>query len=117
MVTQRTRKIIIRAIIALFLLSSGLTFLPYLISSSATPETIEDPSNLEEYIDLESNVEVISPNQEINVDTPEENDVQIVVNEDETKNEQGQPVIVPLPNGGSEEIVTTDLTDTLQVSN
>ncbi|MDR2541277.1 MAG: hypothetical protein LBD11_05985 [Candidatus Peribacteria bacterium] len=117
MVTIRTRKIIIRVIVVLFLLSSGLTFVSYLISPSVTPQPIEDPSNLGEYIDLENNVEVITPNEEINVDAPGDNDVQVVLNEDETKNEENnKTVVVTLPDGSQENLNETDLNDNLQIS-
>ncbi|MDR0860167.1 MAG: hypothetical protein LBO09_04215 [Candidatus Peribacteria bacterium] len=116
MVTTRTRKIIIRIIVILFLLSSGLTFVSYLISPSADPQPTEDPSNLEEYVDLENNVEVVTPNEEIDVNAPGNNEVQVVVNEDETKNEENPTIVVTLPDGSQENLNETDLTDNLQLS-
>ena len=116
MSTTRTKKIIIRVIVILFLASSGLTFVLYITAPSQVPENEIVPTNLEEYINLE-NVEVVTTsNEEINVDNPEDNNIQVVVTEDENQNEMDVMVDVPMEDGTIDHPTVADFTDNLQLS-
>jgi hypothetical protein len=81
-----TKKVIIWIIIILFLISSGLTFVLYLIAPSETPVNEDGPINLQEYVDVDTVNIVVPTNEIVDVDTPDENSIQVVVSEDETKN-------------------------------
>jgi uncharacterized protein YpmB len=117
MVSTRTKKIIIWTIVILFLISSGLTFVLYLMAPTVSQSDNEAISPLEEYVDLEENVEVVnSTNEEINVDVPQDNDLQVVVSENEEVNEMDRPVNVALPDGRIDTPTVGDFSDSLQLS-
>lgn len=84
--------------------------------SASQPEN-EVVSPLEPYVDLEENVEVVnSTNEEINVDVPKDNDLQVVVSENEDVNEMNRPVTVALPDGRVDTPTVGDFSDSLQLS-
>ncbi|MDR0608152.1 MAG: hypothetical protein LBG52_07640 [Candidatus Peribacteria bacterium] len=115
---MRTRKIIIWTIVILFLISSGLTFVLYLVAPSvAQPDDGVASSPLEEYVELEEHVEVVnSTDEEINVDVPQDNDLQVVINEDEDFNEMDTPIDVVLSDGRIDTPTVGDFSDSLQLS-
>jgi hypothetical protein len=100
MTSTTAKKVIIRIIVALFLLISGLAFVPYLIAPSSVPTIPEDTTaDIETYLNAET-TDIVSPSNETpNVNTPEENDIQVVVTEKEDQNEMDQTVEVLLENG------------------
>jgi hypothetical protein len=112
-----TKKVIIWVIIILFLVSSGLTFVLYLISPSQTSVEENAPVDLQEYVDVDSVNVVVPSNESINVDTPEDNDIQLIVSEDEDKDEENTTLTVPLGNGEVDNPTQSDFTDTLQLAN
>ena len=116
MATTNTKKIIIWVIVILFLASSGLTFILYLTAPAQLPADDLVPTNLEQYIDID-NVNVISTsNEEINVNNPEENDIQVVITEDENQNEMNETVEVLLEDGSIDRATVGDFSDSLQLS-
>jgi hypothetical protein len=116
--TSTTKKIVIWIIVILFLIISGLAFVPYLIAPSSAPVIPEDdqPINLEEYITSEDTDIVVPSNEDINVHNPEENDVQIIVTERENQDEMDQTIEIPLENGEIDTPTLGDFSDSLQLS-
>ncbi|MDR2189885.1 MAG: hypothetical protein LBP53_01525 [Candidatus Peribacteria bacterium] len=116
MTNSTTKKILIRIIVALFLLISGLAFVPYLITPSTTPTVPEDvPTDLKEY--ETENIDVVVPsNEPINVNAPEENNLQVIVTEKDNQNEMDQTVEIPLENGEIDTPTLGDFSDSLQLS-
>ncbi|MDR0368996.1 MAG: hypothetical protein LBH96_00175 [Candidatus Peribacteria bacterium] len=111
-----TKKIIIRIIVVLFLISSGLTFVLYLIAPSQPPIDENGATDVEEYINLD-NVNLVTPvDSEINVDTPEENNLQVVVTEDENQNEMSETIEIPLDDGSVDTPTKGDFSDSLQLT-
>jgi hypothetical protein len=117
MTSTTAKKVIIRIIVALFLIISGLAFVPYLIPSSTAPTVPEDTAvDLETYLDTET-TDIVSPSAEApNVNAPEENDIQVVVTEKENQSEMDQTVEIPLENGEVDTPTLGDFSDSLQLS-
>jgi hypothetical protein len=116
MTSTTAKKIIIRVIVALFLIISGLAFVPYLLPAS-TPTIPEDiTADLETYLDTEITDIVVASNETPNVNTPEENDIQVVVTEKENQNEMEQTVEVLLENGEIDTPTLGDFSDSLQLA-
>ncbi|MDR0370140.1 MAG: hypothetical protein LBH96_06750 [Candidatus Peribacteria bacterium] len=117
MTNSKAKKIIIRIIVILFLISSGLTFVLYLMAPSDQPIQDDNQSvNIEEYIDLETTEVIIPNNENIDVNNPEDNEVQVVVTEDENQDEMSETVEVLLDDGTIDTPTVGDFTDTLQLS-
>lgn len=116
MATSRAKKIIIRVIVILFLASSGLTFVLYLMAPSETPQPEDQNVNIEEFIDVNTTDVVIPNNEEIDVDNPENNDVQVVVTENDNQNEMDQTVEIDLGNGELDTPTLGDFSDSLQLA-
>ena len=116
MTNSTTKKVIIRLIVALFLISSGLSFILYFTAPTQPPVDETVPTGVEEYVNID-NVNLVTPNdEEINVDSPEENVVQVVVTEDENADEMDQRVEVPLEDGSVDTPTVGDFSDSLQLS-
>lgn len=115
MATSSTKKIIIRVIVALFLLSSGLTFVLYFTAPSQPPVDENVPTNVEEYVNIDDVNLVTLTDGEINVDNPEDNDLQIIVTEDEDKDEMDQTVEVAFPDGSVDTPTVGDFSDSLEL--
>jgi preprotein translocase subunit SecF len=116
MASSTTKKVIIWIIVGLFLITTGLTFVLYLTAPTQIPVDENVPTDIEEYVNLEQNVNIVTPQEEVNVDTPEENDIQVVVTENENQNEMTQTVEVPLENGEVDTPTVGDFSDSLQLS-
>ncbi|MDR0651224.1 MAG: hypothetical protein LBG59_07710 [Candidatus Peribacteria bacterium] len=117
MTSTTAKKIIIRVIVALFLMISGLAFVPYLLPSSSAPIVPEDTTvDLETYLDTETTDIVVPSNETPNVNTPGENDIQVVVTEKEDQNEMDQTIEVLLENGEMDTPTVGDFSDSLQLS-
>jgi hypothetical protein len=115
MANSNVKKIIIRIIVILFLVSSGLTFVLYLMAPSPAPQQENQTVNIEEYIDVDT-TDVVIPSEEIDVDNPENNDIQVVVTENEDQNEMNQTVEVPLEDGTTDTPTLGDFSESLQLS-
>jgi len=114
MATSTTKKVIIRVIVILFLISSGLTFVLYLMAPSEQPSDDSQPINLEEYLDLEA-VDLIFPsNEDIDVNNPENNDIQIIITENEDQDEMSQVLEIDMGDGAIDTPTVGDFSDSLQ---
>ena len=99
MASKTTRKVIIRVIVALFLLSSGLSFILYFTAPTQPPVDENVPTDIEEYINID-NVNLITlTDEEIDVDAPEDNEIQIIITEDEDRDEMDETIEVLLEDG------------------
>jgi len=114
MATSRAKKIVIRAIVVLFLASSALTSVLYFFPSEV-PVGDPNPSNdIEAYIDTSTTDIVV--NGELDIDHPEDNDIQVVITEDETKTDMDQIVEVILEDGSVDTPTVGDFSDSLQLA-
>ncbi|MDD2537269.1 MAG: hypothetical protein PHU61_02115 [Candidatus Absconditabacteria bacterium] len=115
MAKASTRKIIVRVIIILFLISSALTSLIYLFQTPVVDDVLDSDVDIQAYV--EPGIEVVVPDgTTVDVNNPEDNDLQVVVLEDDTRTEMDQVVEVLLEDGSIDTPTVADFSDSLQVS-
>jgi len=113
MASSRTKKTIIRIIIILFLASSALTSVLYFFPSKLPAENVLPQNDIEAYIDPATTDIVV--NGDVDIDHPENNDIQVVITEDETKTDMDQMVEVVLEDGSVDTPTVGDFSDSLQL--
>ena len=83
-------------------------------SGQPTTQDLDRSIDITEYIDLDT-VEIIIPNNEnIDVNNPENNEIQLIVTENESQNEMDQIIEVTLEDGSTDTPTLGDFSDSLQ---